>query len=54
MPGGSNDQEILIVNPKGIFKLYLMHDLLIKMMDEQYALLIDLIKSKSNEFEQAV
>lgn len=34
LPGRSNDQEVLIVNPKGINKLYLFHDWLIWLMNK--------------------
>lgn len=53
-PGGSDDQKILIANPKGIDKLYLIHDLLIRLMDEQYTLLMDFIETNSDEFEEIV
>ena len=54
-PGGPDDEQILIANPKGINELNVVHDLpSIGLLEEFYALLIDSVEANSDEIDNVV
>lgn len=54
LSGRPDNQKIVIVNPKCVDKLYLIHDLLIRLMDKEDTLLMDLIEAYGDEFKKVV